>query len=1231
MRRLEADLIARSHGAQAFPEAVETLQEEYRKAKDAKRTAQNFEDWRTDYATQQAAAWILSVVFVRFLEDNELIDLPRIAGAGDRLKHARDQHELYFRAHPTETDREYLLHVFTEVRKLPGGREIFGKYNPVFEMPHWLSGDAAGEILTFFQRIDADSGALVHDFTDPEWDTRFLGDLYQDLSEAARKKYALLQTPEFVEEFILDRTLDPALDEFGLDAPPVLDNNGDPITGAGFRMIAPACGSGHFLLGAFRRILDRWQRKEPGMNVRELAQRTLNSVNGADINPYATAIARFRLLIAALQACEIKKLKNAPAFHFSLTVGDSLLHGAPGAEQTLLAFDPLAHHYQSEDLEALRQILRPGAYHAVVANPPYITVKDQVLNQAYRERYTACHMKYSLAVPFMERIYQLAVSGGFTGHITANSFMKREFGKKLIEEFIPKIDLTHMIDTSGAYIPGHGTPTVILFGRHRAVMGIRGEPQTPKDPAKGFVWSAIVDQVDRPGSESDFVSADDALRDGFHSHPWSVGGGGAAEVKEHLDSSSRISLSGLADEIGVLGMTNADEVMLAPTQAFLRKQVERRTYRRLALGDEVRDWSISEGESSLVPYEEETLIPIAEIPGLNAWLWPCRTALGNRATFSKLTYFAEGRPWWEWHQIALRRLRTPLSIVFAFVATHNHFVLDRGGKVFKQSAPVIKLPAEATEDDHLGLLGLLNSSTACFWMKQGMSCKGLGGQGGGIKPEHWFRAYEFDGTKMKHFPLPSGRPLDLARQLDGLAQVLAALTPGATVASWGSEAEGEALRDRLAHARLAFGHLERRMIALQEELDWACYGLYGLIEEDLTCPSIAEPLDVDLGQRAFEIVMGRKMASGEVTTTWFERHGSTPITDIPEHWPEAYRTLIERRIEIIENDKAIGLIERPEYKRRWNTEPWAAQVERALREWLLGRLESYFDFDGRMKDLTPSRKDAEGEDNSLGDLAPLREIHLCSVAQLADIAQQDAQFQEVGALYANDPAFDVLQLVTDLVDKESVPHLPVLRYKAPGLRKRAEWEKTWALQRQEDAIDARTGLPRDERQYLTKDQADRTKKKEIGDIAVPPKYKSTDFQKGHYWKLRGKLDVPKERWLSFPHCEGQDGTLMIAWAGYDPLQLAKAVSAHYVDVQERIGGRDDPRLIPLLASLLELIPWLKQWHNDVDPEYNMAMGDYFEGFVQEEARGLGKTLDEIRAWEPSATTQRRGRRKKKAT
>ena len=45
-------------------------------------------------------------------------------------------------------------------------------------------------------------------------------------------------------------------------------------------------------------------------------------------------------------------------------------------------------------------------------------------------------MQYALSVPFAERIFQLAVRDvGYTGQITANSFMKREFGKKLIEEF----------------------------------------------------------------------------------------------------------------------------------------------------------------------------------------------------------------------------------------------------------------------------------------------------------------------------------------------------------------------------------------------------------------------------------------------------------------------------------------------------------------------------------------------------------------------------------------------------------------------------------------------------------------------------------------------------------------------------------------------------------------------------------------------------------------------------
>jgi hypothetical protein len=251
------------------------------------------------------------------------------------------------------------------------------------------------------------------------------------------------------------------------------------------------------------------------------------------------------------------------------------------------------------------------------------------------------------------------------------------------------------------------------------------------------------------------------------------------------------------------------------------------------------------------------------------------------------------------------------------------------------------------------------------------------------------------------------------------------------------------------------------------------------------------------------------------------------------------------------------------------------------------------------------------------------DMALISTSQLADVARQDAAFMHVGELYRNDPAFDVHRLVAELVEAESVPLLSVLRYKDSGRRKRRTWEQTWDLQRQEDAIDARTRLSQDNPEYLTDLQAQALKRREIGDIPVPPKYTSGDFVSGTYWRLRGKLDVPKERWVRFPHCEGADGTLMIAWAGYDHLQLARAISAYYVDIQERLGGRDDPRLVPLLACLIELRPWLKQWHNDIDPEFGMRMGDYFEGFIQEEARQMGKTLDQITVWQPPKTTARR--------
>ncbi|MCP4660405.1 MAG: hypothetical protein GY856_33810, partial [bacterium] len=47
------------------------------------------------------------------------------------------------------------------------------------------------------------------------------------------------------------------------------------------------------------------------------------------------------------------------------------------------------------------------------------------------------------------------------------------------------------------------------------------------------------------------------------------------------------------------------------------------------------------------------------------------------------------------------------------------------------------------------------------------------------------------------------------------------------------------------------------------------------------------------------------------------------------------------------------------------------------------------------------------------------------------------------------------------------------------------------------------------------------------------------------------------------------------------------------------------RLTPMLAGLLELLPWLKQWHNEPSEEhYGERLGDYFEGFLEGECAAL---------------------------
>lgn len=1098
------------------------VRERARKLHAEEQVGDDFDVW-TDLLSRRAAVlWVLKTVYVRVLEDRGLV-------RPGRLLDPEAQH-LFEKLAPNLGETAFLRWVFRDLASPNGGLpELFAPQPAEVAVP----ADALSRALIAFWRAkDADTG-FQWSFADEAFAGELMGDLYQELDPVVKDRYALCQTPDFVRDFMLGQTLTPAIAELGADVVRVLD---------------PACGSGHFLLDALRRLVDATAAQHPDWQRRQVVEHALDRVVGIDLNDYACALARARLVMTAAELASATSLAEAASFHPHVYWADGLEQVERDDDVQPVQLDLLGENKEAPARAVLtrpiiRAVLRPllkPKFHVVVGNPPYITERDPARKAYHREkvgkqrRYVSAYREYSLAAPFIERSLQLAMPGGRVGLIVGNNFMKREFGKPLIEDVLAKVDLELVVDTSQAFIPHHGTPTVMMFARNRApvsdsvraVMGKRGEPGVPDEPAKGKVWSSIVDGFATSGFQTEFVSVSDVPRDTFGKHPWSLGGGGAAELRQVLEG-NLVRLDAAVASIGYGAISGEDNVFLQPLGVLDRAWVKHR--RALVAGDVVRDWrAIPEMEMVWPNDDAGKHLDIHELADVLRFFWPYRECLRARKAFGR-PIEERGIAWWQVREVYEDRFATPLSIAVAFVATHNHFVLDRGGRIFKQSSPLVKLPLGTTEDDHLALLGLLNSSTACFWMKQVFHCKGSQGVNEGSKAELWEQFYEFDATKLKLFPIAEHRDVVVpyARTLDGLARRRAERSVAAILGSdgWATAAE---LRARLDERRASDLADLRQMVATQEELDWVCYRLYRLDDNPTQPPDRLEPIDPTLRPMELELAVrdeanraaiARGEETTEIPTAWFTRHGWEPRTALPVDLSPRLRETIEHRRSRVAAVPEIALIEQTTYKRRWYRPDHAAEEQQAMSAWLADRIEH--------------------ELSSRGGRP-------ATIAQLTAALEIDPRVHAVAELLTERKDYRLADLVADLVTADAVPEHPFHLYKAAGLEKRAAWERTWEEQRKEDA-----GLP--------------------AKPEVPPKYGQGDFLKPDYFRLRGKLDVPKERFIAFTEVPGRGaGELLYGWAGWTPAERVKAILA--IDEECEDQGIALADRVALLDSAWRLLP-----------------------------------------------------------
>jgi hypothetical protein len=386
---------------------------------------------------------------------------------------------------------------------------------------------------------------------------------------------------------------------------------------------------------------------------------------------------------------------------------------------------------------------------------------------------------------------------------------------------------------------------------------------------------------------------------------------------------------------------------------------------------------------------------------------------------------------------------------------------------------------------------------------------------------------DFAAAMVKRIPLPARqkeRILEISRRLDVCSRALATNQPGTVLrGQW----TPTTIRARLEAARLRADSLRRTMVALQEELDWTVYVAFGLVSEsELVDLSELEPIASE--HRPFAIRLARAQAAGSATMHWFDAQSVIPCVEIPDTYRCDTRDRIKKRMTLAFEISDVGLVETPECKRKWEPANWASSLREEAFLWLAERVEQAAA--GRPKPST--------------------------LANLVAAVQDDLPFLAILNLYEERIDVDVGGVVAAILAVESVPSHRFHTYTDSGLTKRRAWEDVWAFQRREDAGER------------------------VGTIPAPPDYsqgsrgKSTDFLRNEYWQLRGKLDVPRERFVAFTEVPGRTrAETLYGWAGWPPAQRLKAILTIDEDLEDsgipladRVGLLDSAwRLLPDLA------------------------------------------------------------------
>ena len=354
-------------------------------------------------------------------------------------------------------------HLLKEISRIY--KEYDDKYNSKLFAHHlcddlYIDNEALQEVIEGLNHSKDNS--YRYDFSVIESDVlgniyeQYLGNILKSTPKGAKleeskthkKEQGIYYTPSYIVDYIVKNTVGEYI------------RTHTPEEIKKVRILDPACGSGSFLIRAYKELENYWKQNS------DFAQLTLdseefyskkveilkNNIFGVDLDPKAVEIAQLNLL---LQISE--KAEKLPLLQNNIKVGNSLID------------DPSVSDKAFKWEEEFPEIMKEGGFDIIIGNPPYVRIqnlKDSEI-EYFNDNFKSAFKNYDIYVLFVEKSLKLLRPNGDLGFIIPSKFVNSDYGLGLRNLISETKTLRKFVDFKDFQIFGDATNyTCLLFLRN---------------------------------------------------------------------------------------------------------------------------------------------------------------------------------------------------------------------------------------------------------------------------------------------------------------------------------------------------------------------------------------------------------------------------------------------------------------------------------------------------------------------------------------------------------------------------------------------------------------------------------------------------------------------------------------------------------------------------------------------------------------------------------------------